>query len=74
MHSLKKYFKGEAIDALHEHPITQASIAARNGNIAHMGKEYVKWPGVDDILASDIRERLKGIKLGVLFPADRGVK
>lgn len=69
VHSLKKYFKGEAIDRLQNHPVTKASIDARHGNIAHLGKKYVQWPSVENILSSNIEEILKGIKLGVIFPS-----
>lgn len=69
VHTLIKYFKGGEIDSLRKHPVTKASIKARHGNIAHSGKKYVPWPSVDDILSSNMREVLSGIKLGVIFPS-----
>src|SRR3989339_1056586 len=68
IHSLKKYFRGDAIDKLEKHAITVAAIKARHNNIAHMGKIYTKWPEIDDILAAtDLKELLEGIRLGILI-------
>jgi hypothetical protein len=67
VHSLKKYFCGDAIGNLEKHPITLAAVAARHNNIAHVGKTYTKWPDIDDILmATDLKELLERIKLGIL--------
>jgi len=68
IHSLKKYFHGDAIDNLEKHPITVAAIKARHNNIAHMGKAYTKWPDIDDILAAtDLKELLESIRIGILI-------
>lgn len=68
IHSLKKYFRGDAIDKLEKHPITVAAIKARHNNIAHMGKAYTKWPDIDAILAStDLKELLDSIRIGILI-------
>ena len=68
IHSLKKYFSGDAIDKLEKHPITIVAIKARHNNIAHMGKAYIKWPDIDDILAAtDLKELLEGIRIGILI-------
>lgn len=68
IHSLKKYYKGDAIDKLEKHPITIAAIKARHNNIAHMGKAYVKWPDIDAILAAtDLKELLESIRIGILI-------
>ena len=68
IHSLKKYFRGDAIDKLEKHPITVAAIKARHKNIAHLGKEYIKWPDVDAILAAtDLKELLESIRIGILI-------
>ncbi len=67
IHSLKKYFQGDAIDRLEKHSITVAAIKARHNNIAHMGKVYTKWPEIDDILAAtDLKELLESIRIGIL--------
>lgn len=67
-HSLKRCFRGVAIDKLEKHPITVAAIKARHNNIAHMGKAYAKWPEVDEILAAaDLKELLEGIRIGILI-------
>jgi hypothetical protein len=66
IHSLKKYFHGDAIDKLEKHPITVAAIKARHNNIAHMGKAYTEWPDIDAILAAtDLKELLEGIRNGI---------
>ena len=68
IHSLKKYYRGDAIDKLEKHPITVAAIKARHNNIAHMGKAYTKWPDIDDILAAtDLKEMLESIRIGILI-------
>lgn len=68
IHSLKKYFHGEAIDKLEKHPITVAAIKTRHNNIAHMGKAYIKWPDIDAILAAtDLKELLESIRIGILI-------
>ena len=68
IHSLKKYFHGDAIDKLEKHPITVAAIKARHNNIAHMGKAYTKWPDIDAILAAtDLKELLESIRIGILI-------
>lgn len=68
VHSLKKYFHGEAIiDKLEKHPVTVASIDARNKNIGHLAKEYVKWPDINNILEPDFEELPESIKIGVLL-------
>jgi hypothetical protein len=72
-HSLRKDFKGEGIDKLQRHPMTVAALKARHNNIAHMGKEYVKWPDVDDILSSTLKSDLNNIRNGLLF-VSRGVR
>jgi hypothetical protein len=68
VHSLVKYYNGDDIDALKNHPIVIAAIKARHNNIGHMGKKYTKWPNIDDvILAEDLRNLLKTIRVGVIF-------
>lgn len=68
IHSLKKYFRGNAIDKLEKHLITVAAIKARHNNIAHMGKVYTKWPEINDILAAtDFKELLESIRIGILI-------
>lgn len=68
IHSLKKYYKGDAIDKLEKHPIIVAAIKARHNNIAHIGKAYVKWPGIDAILAAtDLKDLLESIRTGILI-------
>jgi hypothetical protein len=71
VHSLKKYFNGPAIVELEKNPVTVASIKARHGNIAHMGKKYVEWPEVDDILNSGLKNLLEGIRIGIIFDRSR---
>lgn len=67
VHSLKKHFAGNSIDELERHPMTIASIKARHNNIAHMSREFVKWPNVDEILSSDLKKSLEKIRDGILF-------
>jgi hypothetical protein len=68
IHSLKKYFRGDAIDKLEKHPITVVATKARHNNIAHMGKAYTKWPDTDAILAAtDLKELLESIRIGILI-------
>lgn len=68
VHSLKKYFKFKEIDNLYNQPVTKDSIKARNGNIAHLGKKYIKWPSVETILSSNIQIMLNDIKIKIMFP------
>ncbi|MBU6431189.1 MAG: hypothetical protein KGJ58_02175 [Patescibacteria group bacterium] len=68
IHSLKKYYKGDAIDKLEKHPIIVAAIKARHNNIAHIGKAYTKWPDIDAILAAtDLKDLLENIRIGILI-------
>ena len=67
VHSLKKYFKGLEINRLEKHPVTKDCVKARHGNIAHLGKKFVKWPEVENIINSNIRELLEMIYCGVLL-------
>ncbi|MEI8339860.1 MAG: hypothetical protein WCF94_04345 [bacterium] len=67
VHSLRKYFKGKIIDDLFKHPIVCECISARNNNIAHLGKRYIKWPESEDITrAKDLRLILEMIKVSVM--------
>lgn len=66
-HSLKKYYKGEVIEKLEKHPITVAARNARNSNIAHMGKEYIKWPDIEDIISSNLKELLEGTRIALFL-------
>ena len=68
VHSLKKYFHGDAIKKLEKHPIVVASIVARHNNICHMGKKYTKWPDIDNITdARDLKDLLESIKIGIII-------
>lgn len=42
-------------------------IQARHKNVAHFGKEYVKWPDVEQILSSNLPDLLERIKLGLIL-------
>jgi hypothetical protein len=67
VHSLKKYFKADEIDRLQKDPITSACIDARNKNICHLGKEYTKWPEVEAIVSSELKDLLERIKNGLML-------
>ncbi len=67
VHSLTKYFQGPEITTLKTHPVTMSCIQARHKNVAHFGKEYVKWPDVEQILSSNLPDLLERIKLGLIL-------
>jgi hypothetical protein len=66
-HSLKKYYQGELIEKIENHPITIAAIKAANKNIAHMDEKYTKWPSIDDILSSELKKWLEEVKIGIML-------
>ena len=66
VHSLKKYYGGPEIDRLENNKTALAIIEARHNKIAHLSKDYVKWPDVDGILSSGIKDSLENIQNGLL--------
>jgi len=66
-YSIDKFFKGDIVDKLRDHQITVAAIMARHNNICHMGKKYIKWPDIEQIVNSNIGEMLKNIRISVLL-------
>lgn len=66
-YSLKEYYTKSITDQLKKHSTISSAIIAANKNVAHLDKEYTKWPAVEDLLTSDIKEILEAIKLNILF-------
>lgn len=66
-YSLKEYYNKGITEQLKKHTVISSAIVAANKNIAHLDKEYTKWPSVEDLLASDVKEILEAIKFNILL-------